>query len=325
MTNDMSRKYSVASSPHWRYAFTLSNVQRLWLLALAPAMVASIWMYGWHAARVMGLAIFFAVAFDALANRIIPSKDSTANFSSVTLAIILAFMMPYDSPWWLILVGSFIMIVVGKKLFGGTGAYPAHPAMLAFAMLLVSWPGRFDYTRSLLAIDWGTKMVEPLRLVKTLGGGAENTFLWQDLLMGHQVAGIGNALVLYLLIGGLFLMLIRRIPWQTPLAFLLGHVCMAWILNLVGPGEFASPLFYVLSGGTVFAAFFLATEYTTSPVNPIPRLLYGFLGGLLLMLIRAFSNYSDGVVFAILLINLGNPLLDRIRPKVWGVEVTGNA
>jgi len=170
MTNDMSRKYSVASSPHWRFAFTLSNVQRLWLLALAPAMVASIWMYGWHAARVMGLAIFFAVAFDALANRIIPSKDSTANFSSVTLAIILAFMMPYDSPWWLILVGSFIMIVVGKKLFGGTGAYPAHPAMLAFAMLLVSWPGRFDYTRSLLAIDWGTKMVEPLRLVKTLGG-----------------------------------------------------------------------------------------------------------------------------------------------------------
>ena len=78
-------------------------------------------------------------------------------------------------------------------------------------------------------------------------------------------------------------------------------------------------------GGTVFAAFFLVTEYTTSPVNPIPRLLYGFLGGLLLMLIRAFSNYSDGVVFAILLINLGNPLLDRIRPKVWGVEVTGNA
>lgn len=325
MTNDMSSKYSVASSPHWRNACTLSTLNRLWLLALVPAMAASIWMYGWHAARVMGLAVFFAVAFDALANRVIPSKDSTGNYGSVTLAVILSFMMPYDAPWWLILVGCFVMIVVGKKLFGGTGAYPVHPAMLAFAMLLVSWPGRFDYTRSMLAIDWGTKMVEPLRLVKTLGGGAESSFIWQDLLMGRQVAGIGNALVLYLLIGGLFLILLRRIPWQTPLAFVVGHAFMAWILNMVAPGEFASPLFYVLSGGTVFAAFFLATDYTTSPVNPIPRLIYGFLGGLLLLLIRAFSSYSDGVVFAILLINLCNPLLDRIRPKVWGVEVSGNA
>jgi electron transport complex protein RnfD len=321
----MSDRFSVASSPHWRYAFSLSAIQRLWLLALTPAAVVSVLMYGWHSLRVMGLAVFFAVILDAAANRLIPSRDSTANYSSVTLAILLAFMMPYDASWWLILVGCFIMIVVGKKLFGGTGAYPVHPAMLSFAMLLVSWPGRFDYTGSVLSLDWGTRMVEPLRLVKTLGGGVEEVFLWQDLLMGRQVAGIGNGLVLYLLIGGLFLILIRRIPWHIPLAFLVGHAFMAWILNLASPAEFASPLFYLLSGGTVFAAFFLATEYTTSPVNPIPRLIYGFLGGLLLMLIRAFSSYSDGVVFTILLINLCNPLLDRIRPRVYGVEVTGNA
>ena len=321
----MNGKFSVASSPHWRHTFSLGAIQRLWLLALAPAAVVSVWIYGWQSLRVMGLTVFFSVILDAAVNRIIPSKDSTDNYSSVTLAILLAFMMPPDASWWLILVGCFIMIVAGKKLFGGLGAYPVHPAMLSFAMLLVSWPSRFDYTGSVLSLDWGTKMVEPLRLVKTLGSGAEDAFLWQDLLLGRQVAGIGNGLVLYLLIGGLFLILIRRIPWQIPLAFLVGHAFMAWVLDLVSPGEFGSPLFYLLSGGTVFAAFFLATEYTTSPVNPIPRLIYGFLGGLLLMLIRAFSSYSDGVVFAILLINLCNPLLDRIRPKVYGVEVTGNA
>ncbi|HUV29713.1 MAG TPA: RnfABCDGE type electron transport complex subunit D [Acidobacteriota bacterium] len=318
-------KLNVASSPHWRDGSALDLTYKLWLLALAPAMIVSLLMFGWQALRVLGLAVACSVFLDALVNRIKPSKDFTTNWSSVTFGVILALMMPYDAAWWLILVGCLIMIVVGKKLFGGVGAYPVHPVLLSLAMLHVSWPHRFDFTASMVSLDLGVKMVEPMRLVKTLGAGAEAAYRWQDLLLGKQVAGIGSGLVLYLLIGGLLLILFRQIPWHIPVAFIVGNLVMGEVLHLADPVQFATPLFYLLSGGTVFAAFFLATEYTTSPVNPVPMLLYGFLGGALLIVIRAFSNYTDGVVFTILLINLCNPLLDRITPRVYGIEAAQHA
>ena len=323
--SNLDRRLNVASSPHWRDGSSVDGTQKLWLLALMPAMIASVWLFGSHSLRIIGLAVVFSVSLDALSNWIVPSKDKTTNWSSVTLAVMFAFLMPYDVSWWLILVGCFIMIILGKKLFGGLGAYPVHPVLLSYAMLRVSWPDRFDYTASLISVDWGVRMIEPLRLVKTVGSSMEHVYYWQDLLLGKQVAGIGNALVLYLLLGGLFLILTRQITWQIPVAFIVGNLLMAGILYLANPAQFASPVFYILSGGTVFAAFFLATEYSTSPVNPVPMLIYGFLGGVLLMLIRAFSNYTDGVVFAVLLINLCNPLLDRITPRVYGVEAASHA
>ena len=324
--NLMSNRLNIADSPHWRDGGSLARTHKIWLLALVPAMMASVWLFGFHSLRIMGLAVFFSVSLDAIADRLVPSKDKTTNWSSVTLAILFSFMMPCNSTWWMILVGCFVMIVIGKRLFGGLGAYSVHPAMLSYAILMVSWPERFDYTASLIFQDWGIKMVEPLRLIKTVGGSMEHVFYWQDLLVGKQVAGIGNALVLYLLVGGLLLLITRQISWQIPVAFIFGNLVTAGILYYTGSGQFASPLFYLLSGGTIFAAFFLATEYTTSPVNPIPMFIFGFLGGVLLMLIRAYSIHADGVVFAILLINLCNPLLDRITPRIHGVEeVTVNA
>ena len=241
------------------------------------------------------------------------------------MAVLLAFTMPYNAPWWLLVVGSFIMIVIGKKLFGGYGAYPVHPVVLRYAIMRVSWPQRFDFTASMVTIEWSQKMVEPLRLVKTLGSSMESAYYWKDLLLGRQVAGIGNGLVLYLLIGGIILLLARQITWHIPVAFIGGQLFMAGVLHLADPVQYASPWFYLLARGTVFAAFFLATEYTTSPVNRIPMLIYGFLGGVLLMLIRAFSIYVDGAAFAVLLINLCNPLLDRIAPKVKGVTEVSRA
>lgn len=309
---------NVAASPHWRDGSSIAHSQQLWLAALLPAIVAGISLFGMHAVRIIALTVAFSVSFDAIAGRIVPSKDRTTNWSSVTMAVILAFMMPFNSSWWMIAVGSFVMIVVGKRLFGGYGAYPVHPVLLSFAMMRVSWPGRFDHTASMISLDWAQKMVEPLRAVKTMGSVVESAFPWQHLLLGRQVAGIGEALVLYLALGGLILLATRQITWHIPVAFIAGNFLMAGLLHLIDPAQFATPLFYLLAGGTVFAAFFLATEYTTSPVNPLPMFLYGLLGGILLMLIRAFSVYVDGVAFTILLINLCSPLLDKITPQVGG-------
>lgn len=319
------KKLNVASSPHWKGGSSVPIVQKLWIVALLPAIIASLWLFGLNSLRILSLTIAFSVSLDAIANWVVPSKDYTTNWSSVNLAVLLAFFMPLNAPWWLILIGCFIMIIIGKKLFGGIGAYPVHPVLLSCAMLQISWPQRFDYTASFVSMDWTGKMIEPLRLIKTLGSDATMAFDWQNLLMGRQVAGIGNALVLYLAIGGLFLILIRQITWHIPIAFLVGCYLMGLLLHIVSPEQFATPLFYILSGGTIFGAFFLAPEYTTSPANRIPMLLYGFLGGVLLLLIRAFSVYSDGLIFAILLINLCNPLIDRITPKIYGLEEVKNA
>jgi electron transport complex protein RnfD len=194
---------------------------------------------------------------------------------------------------------------------------------LGYAMLAVSWPDRLDHTASLLRMPWDTNMVEPMRLVKTLGSVAEQSYDKLDLLFGRQVAGLGGGLVLWLLLGGLLLLLLREIPWQVPVAFLVGVAVGAWLLGLAAPGRVASPLFQLLAGNTVLAAFFLASEHTNSPVNRWPMVIYGLLGGLLLVLIRTFSTHVDGAIFAVLLINLCAPLLDRLTPRVAGLAGEG--
>ena len=308
----------VAVGPHYRLGTGLAMIYQRWVVALMPAMVASIWYFGAASLRVFGLTVCFAVVIDALAEKVAPSRDITSNWSSVSLALLLAFMLPLNAPWWLILIGCLVMIVVGKKFFGGVGAYPVQPALLAVAVLHLSWPARMDHTGALKDLDWSVTMIEPLRLLKSLGVSAESHYHWLDLLLGHQVAGNGEAMVLFLLLGGCFLLALREIQWQLPVGFLVGLLTTATLLHLLAPDQFATPIFYLLSGGTVFMGLFLLTDHTTSPVNTLPALLYGILAGVLLMLIRGYSKHVDGIVYAVLLANLCAPLLDMITPRVKG-------
>jgi electron transport complex protein RnfD len=310
----------VGVGPHYRIGTGLAAIYQRWVIALIPAMAASLYFFGPAALRIFCLCILFAVAFDFLAEKIAPSRDLTSNWSSVSLALLLAFMMPLNAPWWLIFLGCFLMVIVGKKIFGGVGAYPAQPAVLAIAILQLSWPARMDYTNALKSMDWSVTMIEPLRLLKSMGPIAESQYHWLDLLLGRQVAGVAEGMVLFIFIGGLFLLLAREIQWQLPVGFLIGLLGIATPLYLSDPNSFASPLFYLFSGGTLFMGFFLITDHTTSPVNKLPLFLYGILAGVLLMLIRVYSKHYDGIVFAVLLANLCFPLLDMIKPKVKGVK-----
>jgi electron transport complex protein RnfD len=237
----------------------------------------------------------------------------------VSLALLLAFMLPLNAPWWFILIGCLVMILVGKKLFGGVGAYPVQPAVLAVAVLQLSWPERMDYTAAMKDMDWSVTMIEPLQLAKSIGAEAANYYQWQDLFWGIQVAGTANGMVFFILISGLLLLLMREIQWQAPVGFVVGLGATAGILHLVDPSAFAPPMFYLLSGGTVFMALFLITDHTNSPVNTTPLFLYGLLAGILLILIRGYSKHVDGIAYAVLLVNICAPLLDMIRPKTKGV------
>ena len=313
-----SKMLDVAVGPHYRLGTGLAGIYQRWVIALLPAIIASIYYFGTAALRVFGLCVCFAVVIDFIAEKLAPSRDLTSNWSSISLGLLFAFMLPLNAPWWLILIGCLCMIIVGKKFFGGVGAYPVQPAILATAILQLSWPGRMDYTAALKDLDWSVTMIEPLRLVKTLGAGAADQYQLSDLLFGYQVAGTANGMVLFILIGGLFLLLTREIQWQAPVGFLVGLIATATLLHMNAPATYAGPLFYLLSGGTAFMALFLITDHTTSPVNKLPLLLYGLLAGILLIFIRCYSQHVDGIAYAVLLVNLCAPLMDMIKPKVKG-------
>jgi electron transport complex protein RnfD len=321
-TNDL---LSVAEGPHWRDGSTLASTQWLWLLGLLPAAVASVVWMGWPALRVLALAGGTAVACDALAQRVAPTRDHTANWSSLSLGLMLAFLLPVNAPWWLVVVGIALTVFVGKKLYGGWGGYPVHPVALGYAMLAVSWPQRLDRTAAMIDADWLAVVVEPLRLLKTQGTVAQETFAPLDLLLGQQAAGVASGMVLWLVLGGLILVITRVVPWQIPLGSAVGVVLGAWLVALMAPDRAASPTFHLLAGSTAFMSFFLLGESTTSPSNRWPMLFYGLLAGILLVLIRSFSTHAESTVFTVLLMNLASPLLDRITPGVRGAEVVSDA
>lgn len=315
-----SSMLDVAAGPHCRMGTGIAQINQRWIIALLPAIAGSIYYFGPASLKIFGLCVIFAVAIDLLAERFAPSRDLTSNWSSILYALMLGCMLPLNAPWWLILTGCFFMVVVGRKLFGGIGAFPAHPVALSIAVLQLSWPGRMDHIAALKDLDWQTAMVSPLRMAKSVGASAESHYHWLDMLLGRQIAGTGEAMVLFILIGGLFLILIREIQWQVVAGFIIGLVITASLMHLSDPQTFASPLFYLLSGGTLFMGIFLITDHTTSPVNRFSMFCYGILAGVLLMLIRGYSQHADGIVYAVLLANLCSPLLDMIRPKTKGAE-----
>lgn len=313
-----SNMLDVGVGPHYRIGKGLAAIYQRWVIALMPAIVASLFYFETAALRIFGLCICFSVAIDYISEKLAPSRDLTSNWSSVSLALMLAFMLPLNAPWWIVLCGCLFMVVIGKKFFGGVGAYPVQPAVLAIAILQLSWPSRMDYTAALKNLDWSVTMIEPLRLVKTLGAAAADQYQWSDLLLGYQVAGTANGMVLFVLLGGILLFILREVQWHAPAGFIVGLVATASILHMIAPDSFADPVFYLLSGGTVFMGLFLITDHTTSPVNNLPLFLYGLLAGILLIFIRCYSKHIDGIAYTVLLVNLCAPLMDMIKTKVKG-------
>jgi electron transport complex protein RnfD len=163
-----------------------------------------------------------------------------------------------------------------------------------------------------------SQLAAPLQQLKYFGTDAVSSIHFQDLLLGHQLGGLGAVHVAALLAGAAYLLLRRHISWEIPAGFIGGLLLTAWVYRLIDPTVYAPPLFHLLAGGAVFGAFFLATDPSSSPIGRIPSVLFGLMAGAMVIVIRVYGMYPDGVPFAILLANLFTPLLDRIRPKPFG-------
>jgi electron transport complex protein RnfD len=306
------KKFIVSHAPFWHYGSSITERSYHTIFAALPAALVGIYHFGLPALAVVTLSVSSAILWELALNYVSKRSITIGDGNAALIGLLFAMLLPATTPWW---------AVITKQIFGGIGSNAFNPVVLSVAILSISWKHLFDFDAALVHYDLEFIMVHPLAAVKHFGVQAIDEFTTRDLLLGRQIGGIGTAFGLGLIGGGIYLIIRGFIRWEISLSFIVGVFVTAAVFNLIDPTRFADPLFHLLTGYTLIGAFFLATEDSSSPVSFIPMLIYGAAGGVLTVVIRNIGAYADGVVYAILVINLINPLLDKIRPKAIGKVV----
>lgn len=313
------KKLIVSHAPFWHDGGSVTARSYHTMLAAGIAVIPGFFQYGGAAVAVVCFSMATAMLWELLINVISGRSVSIGDGNAALIGLLLAMLLPATTPWWIVMIGTFIAVVLGKQIFGGIGSNPFNPALIGIAILSLSWKGALDFNEALLAYDFHFPMIYPLAALKAFGTGAIKDFSVMDLFLGRQSGGIGATCGIALAAGGLYLILRGFIRWEITVSFLAGIFVTAALFNAFGPaGKYAGPLFHLLTGYTLIGAIYLATDDSSSPVNTIPMLIYGAGGGVLTILIRNIGAYVDGVVYAILLMNLASPLIDKIKPKALG-------
>ncbi len=313
-----SKKFIVSHAPFLHNGSGVAERNYNTIIATIPAILMGLSYFGVPALGVLCLAVSSAIGWELLFNLASKRPISVGNGHAAMIGLVLGLMLPASAPYWLVLTGTFMAIVIGKQIFGGIGANPFSPPALAYAILMVSWKTYMDYDAQLIHFDFDFPANYLPVAMKAFGPEAlTNISLW-DLFIGHQVGGIGATCGLALLIGGVYMMLRGFIRWEIPVAFIAGLLLTAAFFHMANPLKYSGPFYHLFTGFALIGAFFLATDDSASPVNTLAMVIYGATGGIMTILIRNIGQYADGVIFAILLINLINPLVDKIRPKAIG-------
>ena len=317
-----NRKLFVSShAPYWHNGSSISAKSYQIILAALPAVAMGIYQYGVPAVKVVAFSISCAMLWELLMNFATRRPVSIGDGNAAVIGLLFAMLLPATTPWWAVLVGTFVAVVIGKQIFGGLGCNPLNPALVAIAIVTLSWKGLLDFNQALVDYDLCFPMVYPLAAAKYFGTSVVTNYSNSGLLMAQQAGGVGTAFGLGLIIGGSYLILRGHIRWEISLSFLAGIFVTAYIFNISDPDKYADPIFHMLTGYTLIGAFFLVPEDSSSPVGFLAMLLYGAGAGVLTVLIRNIGAFVDGVVFAILMMNLASPLLDKIRPNALGREI----
>ncbi len=293
--------YHIAPSPHEKSSVTTQKIMLAVLAALLPAALAGCFYFGLRAVLVLLTAIISAMTAEALCRIIMKRSQTITDGSAAVTGLLLGMNLPADMPLWQVCVGSFVAIVIVKQLFGGLGQNFANPAIVARIVLLISFQSGMTTFRAPNsdAIVSATPMV------------SEDATYW-DLFLGNTAGCIGETCAAALLLGGIFLCLTRVILPVTPITYLGSFALCTWI----GGGDV---LYQLLSGGLMLGAIFMATDYVTTPITPAGKAIFGIGCGILTYLIRTFGGYPEGVSFAILLMNLLTPYIDRFTmTKAFG-------
>ncbi|WP_316368699.1 RnfABCDGE type electron transport complex subunit D [Candidatus Thiodiazotropha sp. CDECU1] len=333
---------------------SISRTMGLVMLALLPATLYSLYLFGWPAIFLFVTTLIACLLFEAGSLRIAGkrARPFLLDGSALLTGWLLAMTLPPWAPWWIGVVGAFLAIVIAKQVFGGIGQNLFNPAMVARVALLISFPLEMTLFNSpaplfstqapgfldSLAITFGSSgQLDAISSATTLGhlktelgravpletasSGIDS--LWR-LSLGQTSGSLGETSALLLLLGGLLLIYKRIITWHIPLAMLGTLTLLASLFHLIDPQSYVDPLTHLLSGAAIMGAFFIATDLVTSPVSIRGQLLFGAGVGLLVYAIRTWAGYPEGVAFAVMLMNACTPLIDHyLKPRIYGRDRKG--
>lgn len=325
---------TVSPSPHIHQVQSIPRIMYDVIIALLPAFIFSVYVFGLGAFVVTLEAVIAAIFFEfVIARYILKRQPDILDGSAVITGMLLAFNVPSNLPWWIVVIGSFVAIGIGKMSFGGLGNNPFNPALVGRVFLLVSFPVQMTTWPVAFASRWTlTDTVTgatPLAIIKEgLKNGESLSELVKqipshlDLLIGTQPGSLGEISALLLILGFLYLLFRKVITWHIPVTVLSTMFVFSGILWISNPDRFMDPVFQILTGGAMLGAIYMATDYVTSPMTIRGMVIFGIGIGLITVLIRLFGSYPEGVSFAILIMNAFVPLINRyIKPKPFGEKV----
>jgi len=310
----MKNRLIVSTSPHLYKEESVSRIMWMVVLSLLPAGIAGIFIFGEGALRVIILSIVSALITEGLLQVLTKKKITVLDGSAFLTGLLLAYNLPSEVPLWLPVVGAFFAIAIGKAVFGGLGQNIFNPALVGRVFLMASWPKYMTNFSQLDAVSTAT----PLALIKK--GRILENISYGDLFLGKHGGCIGEVCILALLLGAIFLFIRGYLSWHIPIPYIL---TVGLFTYLFGPkGLFTGDwLFHILSGGLILGAFFMATDYVTSPLTRKGQIIFGIGCGLLTAIIRLWGGYPEGVSYAILMMNAATPIIDRYtRNRIYGTK-----
>jgi len=324
----------ISPSPHNYSNDSVKKMMYGVIIALIPALLLSLYFFGLGALIITITSVLSCVIFEYLITKFLfKQKSSVMDGSAVITGLLLAFNVPSNLPVWIIIIGSLVAIGVAKMTFGGLGKNPFNPALVGRVFLLISFPvpmtswplpleSRFKYLDAITGATPLGIVKEGVKAGETISQLSSQIPSHMDLFLGQMGGSLGEISAVAILIGGAFLLIRKIITWHIPVSMIGSIIIFSGILWLVNPDLYIDPLFHVLTGGVMLGAFFMATDYVTSPMTGKGMLLYGCGIGILTILIRVFGAYPEGVSFAILIMNAVTPLINKyIRPGKFGETI----
>lgn len=324
-------KLLVSPSPHLHAAVSTKSLMRDVVIALLPAAIVSILVYGWQALMILGVSVISCVLIEYLIARFMLRRASTVgDWSAVVTGLLLAMNLPVSSPWWMVVIGAVVAIGVAKMTFGGLGQNMFNPAITGRVFLLISFPTfmtSWTAPQGLLSRVDAFSGATPLGIVKEgLAQGltidqiyAEHGFTYWEMLFTNIGGSAGEISALAILVGFVYLLARKVIRPHITLSILATIFVFSGIFWLIDPQQYTDPLFNILTGGVLLGSVFMATDYVTSPMSAKGGIVFGVGIGLLTMLIRYFGSYPEGMSFAILIMNSTVPLINMYcKQKKYG-------
>lgn len=306
--------FVVSGTPHVRSKESIQSIMRDVIIALVPASVMGIYYFGLRALMLMVAAIVSAVFFEWLYQKLLKKPITISDLSAVVTGLLLAMNLPAAAPVWVAIVGSAFAIIFAKQLFGGLGQNFINPALAGRAFLLASYPTEMTSWTS--AGNFGVDAVAVATPMAQLKGGVMPDASFTDVLVGNVGGCLGETCAIALIIGGIYLIAKHVINWKVPVIY----IATVFILTaLIGRKGLRVPTYEIFAGGLMLGAFFMATDYSSSPVTSKGQIIFALGCGLITTLVRIFGGYPEGVSYSILIMNLTVPLIERFtEPTIFG-------